>query len=177
MLKVLFVASEAAPFAKTGGLGEVIGSLPKELRKQELDVRVIMPKYSAIPSEFTRQMVQKAALTVPVGWRQQYAGLFELAYQGITWYFVDNEYYFKRDSLYGHYDEAERFAYFCRAVLGALPQLDFIPDIIHCHDWQTGPLAAMLKLQYLVRNKYAAIKTVFTVHNLMYQDFSRRNTE
>jgi len=169
MLKVLFVASEAAPFAKTGGLGEVIGSLPKELRKQELDVRVIMPKYSAIPSEFTRQMVQKAALTVPVGWRQQYAGLFELAYQGITWYFVDNEYYFKRDSLYGHYDEAERFAYFCRAVLAALPQLDFIPDIIHCHDWQTGPLAAMLKLQYLVRNKYAAIKTVFTVHNLMYQ--------
>ncbi|WP_094603069.1 Glycogen synthase [Sporomusa silvacetica DSM 10669] len=169
MLKVLFVASEAAPFAKTGGLGDVIGSLPKELSNQEIDVRVIMPKYSAIPVELAGQMVQKSILTVPVGWRQQYTGLFELAYQGITWYFVDNEYYFKRDSLYGHYDEAERFAYFCRAVLEALPQLDFIPDIIHCHDWQTGPLAAMLKLQYLARVEYAAIKTVFTIHNLMYQ--------
>ena len=169
MLKVLFVASEAAPFAKTGGLGEVVGSLPKELRNQELDVRVIMPKYSAIPGEFAKKMIKKATFTVPVGWRQQYAGLFELAQQGIIWYFIDNEYYFKRDSLYGYYDEAERFAYFCRAVLEALPQLDFIPDIIHCHDWQTGPLAAMLKLQYLARAEYGAIKTVFTIHNLMYQ--------
>lgn len=169
MLNVLFVASEAAPFAKTGGLGDVIGSLPKELSNLEIDVRVIMPKYSAIPAGFAEQMVQKAILTVPVGWRQQYTGLFELAHQGVTWYFVDNEYYFKRDSLYGHYDEAERFAYFCRAVLEALPQLNFIPDIIHCHDWQTGPLAAMLKLQYLARAEYAAIKTVFTIHNLMYQ--------
>lgn len=169
MLKVLFVASEAAPFAKTGGLGDVIGSLPKELRQQAIDIRVIMPKYSAIPAKFTEQMVCKATLTVPVGWRQQSTRLFELDYQGITWYFVDNEYYFKRDSLYGYYDEAERFAYFCRAVLEALPQLDFIPDIIHCHDWQTGPLAAMLKLQYSVKDQYATIKTVFTIHNLMYQ--------
>ncbi|SDF42762.1 glycogen synthase GlgA [Sporomusa acidovorans] len=169
MLKVLFVASEAAPFAKTGGLGDVIGSLPKELKKQDMDIRVIIPKYRLIPEKFTKQMVLKATLTVPVGWRRQYAGLFELEYQGITWYFVDNEYYFKRDSLYGHYDEAERFAYFCRAVLKALPQLTFMPDIVHCHDWQTGPLAAMLKQQYLVRKEYSAIKTVFTIHNLMYQ--------
>jgi starch synthase len=169
MLKVLFVASEAAPFAKTGGLGDVIGSLPKALKKQGLDVRVIIPKYSAIAGEFAAQMVERAVLTVPVGWRRQYCGVFELEYQGITWYFVDNEYYFKRDGLYGHYDEAERFAYFCRSVLKALPQLDFMPDIIHCHDWQTGPLAAMLKQQYLVRDAYSAVKTVFTIHNLMYQ--------
>lgn len=169
MLKVLFVASEAAPFAKTGGLGDVIGSLPKELKNQEIDIRVIMPKYSSIPAEFAAQMAQKATVTVPVGWRRQYAGLFELNYQDITWYFIDNEYYFKRDSLYGHYDEAERYAYFCRAVLKALPHLDFIPDIIHCHDWQTGPLSAMLKQQYRAREQYAAIKTVFTIHNLMYQ--------
>ncbi len=169
MLKVLFVASEAAPFAKTGGLGDVIGSLPKALKKQGLDVRVIMPKYSAIADEFAAPMVKRAALTVPVGWRRQYCGVFELEYQGIIWYFIDNEYYFKRDGLYGHYDEAERFAYFCRSVLKALPQLDFMPDIIHCHDWQAGPLAAMLRQQYLVRDVYSAIKTVFTIHNLMYQ--------
>ncbi|WP_425059567.1 Glycogen synthase [Sporomusa carbonis] len=169
MIKVLFVASEAAPFAKTGGLGEVIGSLPKELKKQGVDVRVILPKYSSITAEFTAQMTKKAALTVPVGWRRQYCGLYELEYQGITWYFIDNEYYFKRENLYGYYDEAERFAYFCRAVLKALPQLDFTPDIIHCHDWQTGPLAAMLKAQYRIRDEYSNIKTVFTIHNLMYQ--------
>lgn len=162
------MASEAVPFAKTGGLGDVIGSLPKELSKQQLDVRVIMPKYRDIPREFTEQMVQKATFTVPVGWRKQYSGLLELSYQGITWYFVDNEYYFNRLGLYGHYDEAERFAYFCRAVLEGLGHIDFVPDVIHCHDWQTGPLAAMLKLQYRGDN-YGAIKTVFTIHNLMYQ--------
>ncbi|MDF2876341.1 MAG: glgA 2 [Sporomusa sp.] len=169
MLKVLFVASEAAPFAKTGGLGDVVGSLPKELKKQGIDVRVILPKYSCIPSGFSKKMTKIATLTVPVGWRYQYCGLYELEHQGLTWYFVDNEYYFKRDNLYGYSDEAERFAYFCRAVLKALPQLSFMPDIIHCHDWQTGPLPAMLGQQYLMRNEYAGIKTMFTIHNLMYQ--------
>lgn len=169
MRKVLFVASEAAPFAKTGGLGDVIGSLPKALKAQGVDIRVIMPKYSCIPDEFAAQMIKRATVTVPVGWRKQYAGLYELNYQGITWYFIDNEYYFKREGLYGYYDEAERFAYFCRAVLEALPSLEFVPEVIHCHDWQTGPLAAMLKLQYIDRNEYAAVKTVFTIHNLMYQ--------
>lgn len=169
MLKVLFVASEAAPFAKTGGLGDVIGSLPKALKHENVDIRIIMPKYTSIPVEFAAQMVKRTTLTTPVGWRRQYAGLYELNYQGITWYFIDNEYYFKRHSLYGYYDEAERFAYFCRAVLKALPQLGFMPDIIHCHDWQTGPLAAMLRQQYLVRNEYSSVKTVFTIHNLMYQ--------
>lgn len=169
MLKVLFVASEAAPFAKTGGLGDVIGSLPKALKAQGGDIRVIMPKYSCIPDEFAAKMRRRATLTVAVGWRRQYTELYELIYQGITWYFIDNEYYFKRDALYGYYDEAERFAYFCRAVLEALPYLEFMPDVIHCHDWQTGPLAAMLKSQYIDRNEYAAVKTVFTIHNLMYQ--------
>lgn len=169
MLKVLFVASEAAPFAKTGGLGDVIGSLPKALKKQAMDVRVILPKYGSIPAEFTENMTRTATLTVPVGWRRQYCGLYELEYQGVTWHFVDNEYYFKREQLYGYYDEAERFAYFCRAVLKGLPHLGFRPDIIHCHDWQTGPLPAMLRQQYLMRSAYAGIKTMFTIHNLMYQ--------
>jgi starch synthase len=169
MVYVLFVASVAAPFAKTGGLGDVIGSLPKELKKQGIDIRVILPKYGSIPAEFVEKMQKIATFTVPVGWRRQYCGLYELEHQGITWYFTDNEYYFKREHIYGHYDEAERFAYFCRAVLKALPQLGFMPNIIHCHDWQTGPLSAMLKQQYLVRNEYSHIKTVFTIHNLMYQ--------
>ncbi|QDR83214.1 glycogen synthase GlgA [Sporomusa termitida] len=169
MLKVLFVAPEAAPFAKTGGLGDVIGSLPKELKNQATDVRVILPKYSSIPAEFAKKMTRIATLTVPVGWRHQYCGIYQLEYQGLTWYFIDNEYYFKREQLYGYYDEAERFAYFCRAVLKGLPQLGFRPDIIHCHDWQTGPLPAMLGQQYLMRSEYAGIKTMFTIHNLMYQ--------
>ncbi|MGL5513832.1 MAG: glycogen synthase, partial [Sporomusa sp.] len=169
MMKVLFVASEAMPFAKTGGLGDVIGSLPKELNKQGVDARVILPKYGLIPSELSGKMKLIATLTVPVGWRSQYCGLYELEHQGITWYFIDNEYYFKRDGLYGYFDEAERFAYFCRAVLMALPQLGFKPDILHCHDWQTGPLAAMLKYQYCDSDEYAGIKIVYTIHNLMYQ--------
>lgn len=168
-MKVLFVASEAMPFAKTGGLGDVVGSLPKELNKQGVDARVILPKYGSIPSELSGKMNLIATLTVPVGWRSQYCGLYELEHQGITWYFVDNEYYFKRDGLYGYFDEAERFAYFCRAVLMVLPQLGFKPDILHCHDWQTGPLAAMLKHQYCDIDEYAGIKTVYTIHNLMYQ--------
>ena len=170
MLKVLFVASEAAPFVKTGGLGDVVGSLPKELRRQGVDVRVMMPKYHDIPEHFKSQMTVAKALTAPVGWRQQYCGLQQMELDGAVWYFIDNEYYFtKRPGLYGYYDDAERFAFFCRAVLEALPQMDFIPDIIHCHDWQTAAILPLLKAYCWGNPFYRQFRTVYTVHNLQYQ--------
>jgi starch synthase len=169
MTKVLFVASEAAPFAKTGGLGDVIASLPKELRKQGADVRVIMPKYLDIPPGYQQTMTKKVDFIVPVGWREQYCGIEELEFQGVTFYFVDNEYYFKRHGYYGHMDDAERFSFFDRAVLEALPKIDFIPDVLHCHDWHAGMTAVLLEAHYREIPEYANIRTLFTVHNLRYQ--------
>ncbi len=169
-MKVLFVASECTPFAKTGGLADVIGSLPKALQQIGLDVRVILPKYGQLSEKFKEEMIFLKEMNVQVNWRNQYAGLFELTYQGITYYFIDNEYYFKRfDSLYGFYDDAERFVYFNHAVIDALPELDFQPDIIHCHDWQTALIPTYLKTMYSNDLFYKEIKTVFTIHNLMYQ--------
>lgn len=166
-MRVLFVASEAAPFVKTGGLGDVVRSLPKALRKQGLDVRVILPKYAEISAEYKRNIVLKKKLAVPVGWRKQYCGVERLRYK--PFYFIDNEYYFKRKGLYGFFDEAERYAFFCRAVLEAIPYLKFVPDIIHCHDWHTGPVSLFLKTHYHATSLYQNIRTVFTIHNLKYQ--------
>lgn len=169
MLKVLFAAAEAAPFAKTGGLGDVIVSLPKELKKQGVDVRVMMPKYQDIPETFKQKMTLKTHFTVPVGWRQQYCGIEELQHEGVTFYFVDNEYYFKRHGFYGHMDDAERFTFFSRAVLESLEEIDFIPDVIHAHDWHAGPVSVLLDAHYRQRSAYENIRTLFTIHNLRYQ--------
>ena len=169
MTKVLIAAAEAVPFAKTGGLGDVIGSLPKELIKQGVDARVIMPNYQDIPEGFKSQMVFKNHFFVQVGWRQQYCGILEFVYEGVTFYFADNEYYFKRHGFYGYGDDAERFGFFCRAVLEALDKIDFMPDIIHCHDWHTGMISALLDAHYREKPKYKKIKTLFTIHNLKYQ--------
>ncbi|AJQ25780.1 glycogen synthase GlgA [Pelosinus fermentans] len=169
MTKVLIAAAEAVPFAKTGGLGDVIGSLPKELIKQGVDARVIMPNYQDIPEGFKSQMVFKNHFFVQVGWRQQYCGILEFVYEGVTFYFADNEYYFKRHGFYGYGDDAERFGFFCRAVLEALDKIDFMPDIIHCHDWHTGMISVLLDAHYRERPKYKKIKTLFTIHNLKYQ--------
>lgn len=169
MTKVLFVAAEAVPFAKTGGLGDVIGSLPKELRQKGSDVRVIMPKYQDIPEHFLQQMTKLSEFTVQVGWRQQYCGIHRLEYQNIIFYFVDNEFYFKRHGFYGYGDDAERFSFFSRAVLEALDKIDFMPEILHCHDWHAAIVPIMLKAHYADRPEYADLKTVFTVHNLRYQ--------
>jgi starch synthase len=168
-MNVLFVASESVPFIKTGGLADVIGSLPKELNKHGVQARVILPKYSDIPAEWKKKMKPKATCTVWVGWRRQYCGIEEAIVDGVHYYFVDNEYYFNRNGLYGHYDDGERFAYFCRAVLEALPLLDFDPDILHCHDWHTGMVSVMLKAHYGHIPYYQRIRTVFTIHNLKYQ--------
>jgi ADP-glucose type glycogen/starch synthase len=170
-VKLLFVASECVPFAKSGGLGDVIGALPKPLAKLGADVRVILPKYEDIPERFKLLMEQHTITywNVQLGWREQYCGIQQLVADGITYYFVDNEFYFKRKGLYGYGDEAERYVFFCRAVIEALPRIGFQPDLIHCHDWQTGLIPYLLKNKYREIPFYARAKSIFTIHNLMYQ--------
>ncbi|PLT35595.1 glycogen synthase GlgA [Bacillus sp. V5-8f] len=174
-MKVLFAASECAPFIKTGGLGDVIGSLPKALKNQGIEVSVILPKYGDLPPQYKTQLSFLTSIEVPVGWRRQYCGIEKLEYQGITYYFLDNEYYFKRHGSYGFFDDGERFAFFSRAVLEALPHLEEKPDIIHCHDWQTGPVSVLLRAHYNNHPFYKGIKTVFTIHNLRYQGIYPKN--
>lgn len=169
MINVLMAASEGVPFAKTGGLADVIGSLPLALLDKGVDARVIMPLYGTILPEFREKMVFKKYIFVKVGWRQQYCGLFQCEHRGVKFYFLDNEYYFKRQGLYGYFDEAERYAYFCRAVLESIPHLDFVPHIIHCHDWQSGMIPVYLESGYKNSNIYEKISTLFTIHNLKYQ--------
>lgn len=169
-MKIVFVITEADPFIKTGGLGEVGGSLPAFLSKQGVDVRVIMPKYSAIADHLRGEFKHLAHFDVPITWRKQYCGLDEMVYQGIHYYFIDNEYYFSRPRVYGEYDDAERFAFFSRAALESLIHIPgFKPDIIHCHDWHTALIPLMLKEFYNREPLYYPIKTVFTIHNLKYQ--------
>jgi starch synthase len=169
-MKIVFVIAEADPFIKTGGLGEVGGSLPAFLHQHGVDVRVIMPKYSSIAKRFQQDFKHLAHFNVPVAWRKQYCGLDELVYQGVPYYFIDNEYYFSRPSIYGEYDDAERFTYFSRAALESLVHIPgFKPDIIHCNDWHTALIPLMLKEFYSREPLYFPIKTVFTIHNLKYQ--------
>lgn len=169
-MKILFVASEAHPFIKTGGLGDVAYALPRALRKLGLDVRVIIPKYLDINESFRKKMLTLATFNVPVGWRNQYTGLQYLEHDDIPFYFLDNEYYFKRPSSYGFYDDSERFSYFCRAVLESINHMiDFTPDIIHLNDWHTGMIAPLLIEHYKDNPRFSNIKTVFTIHNLQYQ--------
>lgn len=169
-MKILFVASEAHPFIKTGGLGDVAYALPKALRKLGLDVRVIIPKFSEIKQEYKSKMLTLATFNVPVGWRNQYGGLQYLEYDGIPFYFLDNEYYFKRAASYGFFDDGERFAYFCRGVLEAVNHMiDFTPDIIHLNDWHTGMIPPLMKEHYRENPRFDNIKTIFTIHNLQYQ--------
>ncbi|MDQ7093720.1 glycogen synthase GlgA [Desulfosporosinus sp. PR] len=169
-MRIVFAIAEADPFVKTGGLGEVGGSLPGALQRQGADVRVIMPKYSVIPEDFRQRLEHINQFFVPVGWRRQYCGLEELIYNGIRYYFLDNEYYFKRPKIYGDYDEAEQYAFFSRAVLESLVHLpEFKPDILHCHDWHTA-LVPLLKNEFYAKEPlYYSLKTVLTIHNLKYQ--------
>ncbi|TVY11676.1 glycogen synthase GlgA [Paenibacillus cremeus] len=168
-MKVLFAASEAVPFVKTGGLADVIGSLPKELAKLGVDVRVILPKYHDIPEHFVEQMEQVVAFQLQMGWRNLFCGIRQLVHEGITYYFIDNEYYFNRTGCYGYGDDAERYAFYCRAVLDAIQHLDFMPDVIHCHDWQASMIPVLYRAHFSYQPEYAHIKTVVTIHNLRYQ--------
>jgi len=169
-MKLVFVTAEADPFIKTGGLGEVMGSLPAFLKKQGVDVRVIMPKYSIIAEHFQRELTHLAHFDVQVAWRKQYCGLDTMVYQGVHYYFIDNEYYFSRARIYGEYDDAERFAFFSRAALESLIHIpEFKPDILHCHDWHTALIPLLLKEFYSREPLYYQLKTLFTIHNLKYQ--------
>jgi len=169
MTKVLFVAAEAVPFVKTGGLADVVGSLPKALQQHGLDVRVVLPKYKAIPARFAGNMEFVASITVPVSWRQKYCGIYRLLHEGITYYFIDNEEYFGRDGLYGHWDDGERFAFFCRAVLEFLPTINFFPQVLHCHDWHASLVSVFLRTFYKREPRYWPMRTLLTIHNLRYQ--------
>ena len=168
-MKVLFASSEAYPFAMSGGLADVAGALPKALRRRLVGCRVVMPLYGSIKEELREKMTFICSITVPVSWRRQYCGIFEAHIDGVIYYLIDNQYYFKRDGLYGHYDDAERFAFFSRAVLEIIPHIGFKPDIIHCNDWQTGMVPVYLNEFYRSDPIYSDIKTVFTIHNIQYQ--------
>lgn len=169
--KILFVGSEAVPFASTGGLGDVLGSLPAALRREdpELDVRVVMPMYQTVSEKYKDKSRLVAEFTVQLSWRRQYCGVWEYKLGSVTYYFIDNEYYFKRPSLYGSFDDGERYAYFCKAVMDMMPQIDFIPDILHCHDWQSALCVIYLKRKYCYDERYAQMKAVYTIHNIGYQ--------
>ncbi len=168
-LSVLFVTAEAFPFAGTGGLGEVAGSLPKALNGVGADVRVIMPLYGSVSQKYRSAMTFVSYIRVAVGWRNQYCGLLKLENDGVVTYFIDNEYYFKRDTIYGQFDDGERFAFFARAVLDVMPLLDFKPDIIHSNDHATALVPLYYATEYYGQYGYGGIKNVFTIHNLEYQ--------
>ncbi len=170
MKKVLFVTSEAVPFIKTGGLADVAGSLPQYFDRSKYDVRIILPKYVCMKEEWKTQMRFHSRFYVRLSWRSQYVGVLETKMEGITYYFIDNEYYFAGNKPYNNiYEDVEKFAYFSKAVLEALPVIDFKPDILHCHDWQTGLIPVYLKNEYQKDEFYQGIHTIFTIHNLQYQ--------
>ncbi len=166
-MKLLYVGSECTPFASTGGLGEVISSLPTAVKKDnpEYDVRTVMPLYSQISSVYRDKMKFLFSFTVHLAWRELYCGVFTLTNDGVVYYFLDNEYYFKRNKLYGEYDDGERFAFFSMAVLSMLEHLSYVPDVIHANDWQSALIPVYLKTIFRQYN----IKTVYTIHNIDYQ--------
>ncbi len=168
-MKVLYATSEALPFAASGGLADVAGSLPKALRTRLIGCRVVLPLYESVPQHLRDNMTFLTSLSVPVAWRRQYCGVFEAKHNGVIYYLLDNQYYFKRPGLYGHYDDAERFAFLARAVLEMLPHIDFHPDIIHANDWQTALIPVYYHLFYDQREGYENMKMVYTIHNIQYQ--------
>ncbi len=170
MKKILFVASESVPFIKTGGLADVVGSLPKCFDKEKYDVRVILPKYMCMTQEVKDKMEYVTHFYMDLCWRKQYVGILKTDYEGVTYYFIDNEYYFGGPKPYGDicYD-IEKFAFFSRAALSALPLIGFQPDIIHCHDWQTGLVPVYLKDSFHGGDFYQNMKSIMTIHNLKFQ--------
>lgn len=168
-MKVLYASSEAAPFAKTGGLGDVAGSLPVELKEKGIDARVILPLYRCISQNYKEKMRFIQHIYINVGWRSQYVGIFELEHQGTTFYFLDNEFYFNGEQPYGYIHlDCEKFIFFSKAVLSVLPTLDFRPDVINCNDWQTAAIPVFLDT-FGDNPFYRGIKTVITIHNLKFQ--------
>lgn len=170
MRNILFVASECAPFIKTGGLADVVGSLPKSFNKDEFDCRVVMPKYMCMKWEFVQRLEYVTHFYMNLNWRSQYVGVFKVVHDGVTIYMIDNEYYFGGDKPYGETKrDIEKFSFFSRAALSILPVIGFRPDVIHCHDWQTGLVPVYLKDCFAEGEFYRGIKSVMTIHNLKFQ--------
>lgn len=168
-MKVLYATSEALPFAASGGLADVAGSLPYAMRIRLIGCRVVMPLYQDVPVELKNKLVLLTSLSVPVAWRRQYCGVYKAQYRGVVYYLLDNQYYFKRPGLYGHFDDAERFAFFSRAVLEMIPFIDFKPDILHFNDWQCALGPVYYNLYYRNLEMFKGVKTVFTIHNIQFQ--------
>ncbi len=168
-MKVLYVVSEAVPFVKTGGLADVAGSLPQALQLENVDIRVVMPKFGKISEEYRNNMEHVYDSTLNVSWRSKFFGIDKYVQNGVTYYFIDNQDYFDREGFYGYDDDAERFSFFCRGVLEMLPQIDFWPDIIHTNDWHAGLVNVLLKLEHQGDERYERIRTLYTIHNLKYQ--------
>lgn len=168
-IKVLFAAAEATPFIKTGGLADVMGALPGELQKQGIEPALVLPKYPVVEATYGKVLKSVYTGRINLAWRNQYIGVESLLLNGMPVYFIDNEFYFKREALYGYGDDAERFAYFSKAVLSMLPCIDFKPDIIHTNDWHTGMAGVYLKEVFMQDPYYRGLKNIYTIHNLKYQ--------
>ena len=168
-MNILYVTSEAAPFCKTGGLADVAGSLPQALAKTGDKISVILPLYQCVADQFHDKLQFVKWTFVRLSWRSVYCGLFQLEKDGVTWYFVDNEYYFRRPDLYGYYDDAERFGYFSRAVTELMRELPEKPDVVHCNDWQTSLVPIYIHDEAVRDDFYKSIRTVITIHNIEYQ--------
>jgi len=171
MKNILFVASEGVPFIKTGGLADVVGSLPKYVDKRYFDIRVMIPKYTCIPQDMKDKMVYKTSFYMDFHWKNEYVGILEADVDGVKYYFIDNESKFGGFHPYSSnvYDDIEKFAFFSKAALSAMPLLDFRPDVIHCHDWQTGLIPVYLKERFQGNEFFHGIKSVMTIHNLKFQ--------
>ena len=168
-MKILYAAGEALPYIATGGLADVAGSLPRAINNDQDECRVVIPLYWDIPEKLRGSMKYLTSFSVPVAWRNQYCGVFEAENRGVKYYFIDNEYYFKRGGVYGHYDDAERYAFFSRAVLEMLRHIDFRPDVIHSNDWHTALIPVFYKVFYCADPLYENIRNIFTIHNIKYQ--------
>ncbi|NLZ45950.1 MAG: glycogen synthase [Clostridiales bacterium] len=168
-MNILYCASEALPFAASGGLADVAGSLPRAINEEGHDCRVVMPYYGSIKPELKENCQFLTSFSVPVAWRNQYCGVYTSFVKGVTYYLLDNEYYFERNGMYGFYDDAERYIFFSRAILELLHYIDFKPSILNCNDWQTALVPVYYDIFYRYQAGYEDIKTVFTIHNIAYQ--------
>ena len=171
-MKILYAAAEALPFASTGGLADVMGALPKSVKKvlsKDSDVRVVMPMYPVVRAKFAEQIELVTEINVRLAWRNQYCGIWKTVTEGVTYYFIDNQFYFERDRLYGCYDDGERFAFFSKCVLELMAAVNFYPDILHANDWQSALAVIYLKRKYSHLDEYRKIAALFTIHNIDYQ--------
>lgn len=168
-MNILFASSEALPYIASGGLADVAGSLPNAITSKGHECRVVIPLYKTIRADLKASMTYLTNITVDVAWRKQYCGIFTAISNGVTYYFIDNEYYFGRDGIYGFYDDCERFVFFSRAVLEMLKCIDFKPDVINANDWQTSLIPVYYQVFYKYQQGYENIRTVFTIHNIQYQ--------